>query len=337
MSEVRPIIIKKKKGGGGHGHHGGAWKVAYADFVTAMMAFFLLMWLLNATSEEQRKGLADFFDPSLPISRVSAGGAGMLNGDTMFSEDQASGSQSEGIRAETAVTDPGENLGDLEASPDLPEGQQSPSDAGLDTAIAWPTFDTESPRDREFGAGEYQQDSQATVPVAPDTDGTDGESRGSVGDREFDELAEDLAKQMLATQNEGLLEHFSMRSTPEGLVIELVDIQGEPLFSSGDAAPEPILRILTEVLVPVLEETTNDIAIAGHTDAQPFRRADYSNWELSSDRANASRRLMVETGLNADRIVRVSGRAATDPIDPDPFASKNRRIAIILLRESAGN
>ena len=93
MSEVRPIIIKKKKAGGGDGHHGGAWKVAYADFVTAMMAFFLLMWLLNATSEEQRKGLADFFDPSLPISRVSAGGAGMLNGDTMFSEDGAAGSR----------------------------------------------------------------------------------------------------------------------------------------------------------------------------------------------------------------------------------------------------
>jgi chemotaxis protein MotB len=84
---VAPIIIKKKKKGGGDGHHGGAWKVAYADFVTAMMAFFMLMWLLNATTEKQRKGLADYFSPTIPISRVSGGGNGAFSGDSMFVED----------------------------------------------------------------------------------------------------------------------------------------------------------------------------------------------------------------------------------------------------------
>ena len=83
----QPIILKKKVVAGGGGHHGGAWKVAYADFVTAMMAFFLLMWLLNATTEDQRKGIADYFDPSIPISRISAGGTGMLNGDSVFAQD----------------------------------------------------------------------------------------------------------------------------------------------------------------------------------------------------------------------------------------------------------
>jgi chemotaxis protein MotB len=87
QSNVAPIIIKKKKSGGGDGHHGGAWKVAYADFVTAMMAFFLLMWLLNATTEKQRKGLADYFSPSIPLSRVSGGGNGAFSGDSMFTED----------------------------------------------------------------------------------------------------------------------------------------------------------------------------------------------------------------------------------------------------------
>ncbi|MEQ1930871.1 MAG: flagellar motor protein MotB [Parvularculaceae bacterium] len=83
-----PIIIKKRRGKkGGEAHHGGAWKVAYADFVTAMMAFFLLMWLLNATTEEQRKGLADYFNPSIPISRISGGGADALNGSSVFSDD----------------------------------------------------------------------------------------------------------------------------------------------------------------------------------------------------------------------------------------------------------
>ncbi|MGZ9812530.1 flagellar motor protein MotB [Pseudoroseicyclus sp. H15] len=82
-----PIIIKRKKVIAGGGHHGGAWKVAYADFVTAMMAFFLLMWLLNATTEQQRKGIADYFSPSIPLSRVSGGGDGIFAGDSMFAED----------------------------------------------------------------------------------------------------------------------------------------------------------------------------------------------------------------------------------------------------------
>ena len=84
---VQNIIIKKKKVVAGDGHHGGAWKVAYADFVTAMMAFFLLMWLLNATTEDQRKGIADYFNPSIPISRISGGGSDGLNGSSVFTED----------------------------------------------------------------------------------------------------------------------------------------------------------------------------------------------------------------------------------------------------------
>lgn len=87
QDNMAPIIIKKKKGGGDHGHHGGAWKVAYADFVTAMMAFFLLMWLLNATTEKQRKGLADYFSPSIPLSRISGGGNGAFSGESMFTEE----------------------------------------------------------------------------------------------------------------------------------------------------------------------------------------------------------------------------------------------------------
>ncbi len=86
-NEVRPLIIKRKKVSGGDGHHGGAWKVAYADFVTAMMAFFMLMWLLNATTENQRMGLADYFSPDIPIARVSGGGDGAFGGDSPFSEE----------------------------------------------------------------------------------------------------------------------------------------------------------------------------------------------------------------------------------------------------------
>lgn len=335
MSDARPIIIKKKKGGGGDGHHGGAWKVAYADFVTAMMAFFLLMWLLNATSEEQRKGLADFFDPSLPISRVSAGGAGMLNGDTMFSEDGAAGSRDEGVRAKPTNRDPGQDLGERDASADVPEGSTASGFSGTLEEDAWPSSPYDDTQQGVFGGTESQDD------VPPEADRTGeappGTTTGEIGDGEFDGLAEDLLTRMESAPGDGLLDHFSMRMTPEGLVIEIADLQGEPLFPSGAAAPRPVLKDLMEILVPVLQQATNDIAVAGHTDAAPFVRSGYSNWELSADRANAARRIMLETGLAEDRIARVSGRAATDPIDPDPFASKNRRIAIILLRETSGN
>ena len=84
---LAPVIIKRKKVIASGGHHGGAWKVAYADFVTAMMAFFMLMWLLNATTEKQRKGLADYFHPTIAVSRISGGGDGMLSGDSLFSEE----------------------------------------------------------------------------------------------------------------------------------------------------------------------------------------------------------------------------------------------------------
>lgn len=86
QSNAAPVIIKRKKIVKGGGHHGGAWKVAYADFVTAMMAFFMLMWLLNATTEKQRKGIADYFNPTIPVNRISGGGDGAFGGDSIFSE-----------------------------------------------------------------------------------------------------------------------------------------------------------------------------------------------------------------------------------------------------------
>ena len=100
-----PTIIKRKKVVGGDGHHGGAWKVAYADFVTAMMAFFMLMWLLNATTEQQRKGIADYFSPTIPLNRVSGGGSGAFGGDNIFTEDTLAQSGS-GISQPTIGTNP---------------------------------------------------------------------------------------------------------------------------------------------------------------------------------------------------------------------------------------
>lgn len=300
MDQVRPIIIKRKSGGGGDGHHGGAWKVAYADFVTAMMAFFLLMWLLNATSEDQRKGLADFFDPSIPVSRTSAGGTGMLGGDTVFKPPEAAGSRTEGIRAKPTATQAQTESEEKKNAPDVKEAELDPS-AGQD-----PDGVSQRAADGAF-------ETQAAGGIA--------------------QVAENLLDKVQAAGGDGLLEHFSMRMTPEGLVIEITDLQDDPLFASGAAQPEPVLAVLADILVPVLAQTTNDIAVVGHTDASPFSSDNgYSNWELSADRANAARRILATAGLPEKRIVRISGRAATDPIESDPASSKNRRIAITLLR-----
>ena len=329
VDQLRPLIIKRKKVAGGDGHHGGAWKVAYADFATAMMAFFLLMWLVNATSEEQRKGLADFFDPSIPLSRNSAGGTGMMNGEDMMSPPDTAMSEEEGDRDSRTrfhrtgppSDDTGEPTdGESETPPDAPDGDPEAAGGPAETAA-----DRAGPDGKHVGATAAKTapgDGRA-VPGGPNEDGDT-----------LDAITETLQSELASLGDDGLSRHFSLRMTPEGLVIEIGDLHGEPLFGSGAARPEPVLETLIQVVAPILNQTTNDIAVVGHTDAAPFvNRSDYSNWELSADRANAARRLMTRAGLPPERIVRVSGRADTDPIADDPNASRNRRIAITLLRK----
>ena len=141
-----------------------------------------------------------------------------------------------------------------------------------------------------------------------------------------------VAQAMREVEDGALVSHFFLRITPEGLVIEIIESDDRPLFTSASAEPAPLLRALIDVLVPVLGEITNSIAVVGHTDAVPFGAADYSNWELSADRANAARRLLIGGGLLDERIARVTGKAAVDPLVADRTAPQNRRIAITLLR-----
>lgn len=307
VSDQAPIIIKRKKVSGGDGHHGGAWKVAYADFVTAMMAFFLLMWLLNATSEEQRRGLADYFDPAIPLSRNSGGGSGMLNGDDVKSPPETVMSE------ETGDRDPRTRF--LRAAdPEAEPAEDATAKDGADTP----------------------PEEEAEAATGPNAEARAMAAAAAAEQAALDRVNERLQAQFEALGDAGLAQHFSLRMTPEGLVIEIGDLAGEPLFASGDSAPRPLLATLIEIIAPILALTSNDIAIVGHTDAAPFaRRSGYSNWELSADRANAARRLLSVSGLSPERIVRVSGRAATDPISADPADARNRRIAITLLRQPA--
>ena len=264
------IIIKRKRVVAGGGHHGGAWKVAYADFVTAMMAFFLLMWLLNATTEEQRKGLADYFNPSIPVSRISGGGSDALNGSSLMSEDTM---VSDGAGASATF--------------------KAPARAAADAAM--------------------ESEPQSLENIAA----------------EIEDAREKLDRPDLS-------QHIQTRMTPEGLLVELVDRQGTPLFAVGSAQPSPLLAELVHVIAPVLAEAENPIQIIGHTDSLQYgENARYSNWELSADRANVARRLLLKEGLDTAKVRGVVGRADADPLSSDPSASQNRRIAVLLMRQMA--
>lgn len=366
--EAQPIIKKVKKVSGG-GHHGGAWKVAYADFVTAMMAFFLLMWLLNATSEEQRSGIADFFSPAIPISDSSAGGTGMFGGNSTFSSkdftDVTFGGSRDAYKKDKE--DPEDGDADAKSAETSGDSQGLDGDqpgAGLgDLAGALQRRDgvsDEQNGERLFGAGPREEveagfgpDPEREAGFGPDpddnegfgVDDADGEGAGptplindanALSSEEIVQRA--LENAMNALQQSGdeneLLDHLSLKVTPEGLMVEIADRDGAPLFAIGSAQPSQKMLDLIAVIAPIVQSLANPIAIAGHTDASPFAgRGDYGNWELSSDRANAARRLLVGAGFPIERIARVSGSADRDLLNPDdPNAPQNRRIAITLLR-----
>ncbi|MAU52958.1 MAG: chemotaxis protein MotB [Roseovarius sp.] len=272
-SNAAPVIIKRKKIVAGGGHHGGAWKVAYADFVTAMMAFFLLMWLLGATTEKQRKGIADYFSPTVPVNRVSGGGSGAFGGDSVFSEETLA--QSGTGASSRNTTDSRQARGDLGTAP---EG-----------AVA---------------------DESLFAEVQSTLSARSGESLAS------DEL----------------LRHILTRVTDEGLVIEISDRPGVPLFAQEGAEPMPLLHRITALVAPVLELARNDIAIAAHTRARPVILADNPVWELSAARANRMRHLLEEAGTGPARMRRVTGHADRSPAVANPMDPRNNRVEVIVLR-----
>lgn len=271
MSDVgdnkRPIIIKRKKIIAA-GHHGGAWKVAYADFVTAMMAFFLLMWLLGATNEKQRKAIADYFNPTITINRNSGGGGSFFGGDSPFPEESL----------------PHNGIG---ATNPLPE--------------------------------ELDADSSSAARVAEDTKLKEAQQSlmGLGGDSSL-------------LNNE--LRHVVTRLTEEGLIIEIVDLQGAPLFVGDTAEPTQIMVEISKMLAGVFKIVDNNVAFNAHTRAVPIVARTDETWALSTSRAMATRRLLEESGMDGNRSQSVSGYSSREPIQYDPMSITNNRVEIILLR-----
>jgi chemotaxis protein MotB len=289
----RPIVVKRIKKVMGAGHHGGAWKVAYADFVTAMMAFFLLMWLINTTSPQQKRGIADYFAPA-SVSQSTSGSGGILAGTALGD----AGVKSNGSASVIEALAP-------EAPPNADNSGQNSNRVGatpLDTAS------------EQALKSELQAREQASLQSAAES------LKQAMQD--MPELAE-LSKQVMIDQ------------TPEGLRIQLIDQEGRPMFDPGSAKPNDRAKILLRAVAKIAQRLPNRITISGHTSANADGTKSAGDWGLSGSRADASRQIMQDGGIDPDRIYQVSGKAASDPLFPDdPTLPGNRRIAIVLLRES---
>ncbi len=266
-----------------YSHHGGAWKVAYADFVTAMMAFFLLMWLLNATTKEQKNAISDYFNPSHPMISDSKSGAGGLMGGLTMSPEGAMASNKNPII-------PPQNL-----------------------------------KQRKRG-----DDSKSAL----------AKKREAAEKKRFEKAAEKIKKAIAEHEKlSKLSKNILIDMTPEGLRIQIIDQEGEPMFAAGSAKMFDKTKLLLEQITEIVLDMPNEISLRGHTDAARYSRgAKYTNWELSSDRANASRRVILDAGMPTERMNNVMGKADTMLLITDnPLDPRNRRITMMLLKEDLTN
>jgi chemotaxis protein MotB len=271
------IVIKRIKKAA-HGAHGAAWKIAYADFVTAMMAFFLLMWLLGSTTKGDLKGISEYFQS--PLQVAMSGGSG--SGD-----------------ATSVIQGGGEDL-------------------------------TRSVGQRKRGEQENRRKS---------ADRQQQERRRIEELTRMQELKSRMEGAILA--NATLSEfrnQIRVAITPDGLRIQIVDDFNRPMFDLGGARVKSYMRDILHEIGKVLNEVDNRIALTGHTDSTPYAGGDrsYSNWELSADRANASRRELLAGGMDPQKIARVVGLADSNLLDKDDSRNPlNRRISIIVLNKIA--
>jgi chemotaxis protein MotB len=285
--DQRPIIIKRVKKVAA-AHHGGAWKVAYADFVTAMMAFFMLLWLLTVTDKQTLSGIADYFTPSASTMSNSSGSGSILGGTAM----QKDGAMSQGSVALATPTASQEARS---------KDSQNNNNEEAGKSDKWQADPPNNTPDPQLVAA--QQDIKAAIQNAPT-------------------LAE-------------FQDQIIMEITPDGLKIELVDKDRRPMFKSGTAELYPYGQSLIRTIGEVVASLPNRVQVTGHTDNSGSTNASYSNWELSSDRANAARRTLRAARVLDDRFAEVTGKAATDPMFPDtPDRAENRRIGFLVLREA---
>ncbi|RVV96854.1 chemotaxis protein MotB [Mesobaculum littorinae] len=328
-----PIIIKRIEDDADHGHHGGGWKVAYADFMTAMMAFFLLLWILAASDEEKLRGLADYFTPA--ISDAGGRGHGLLDGMVLGAEGTLSGT--DGPQSEVQLPSFGQEnplaVFDSRLRDEAPhvvvEYATVPDGTPVDEALKQAGHGAAEP-----GAGAA---SAATAEAVDPQQAEAGPADGGQPDAARVQLDTAADRIGMAIRNHeelrDLTDNVRLRQTPEGLLVEVLDAESRSMFASGSARIDGETRELVQIIGAAIADLPQSIVISGHTDNVPFSNAaaGYGNWELSADRANATRRILLDTGVTPARIARISGLADTRPLDAaHPGAPQNRRISILV-------
>ncbi|MCP5207568.1 MAG: flagellar motor protein MotB [Hahellaceae bacterium] len=269
MDDRPPVIVRRiKKYNKGHG---GAWKVAFADFATAMMSFFLVLWLTASTTPEQREAIQGYFED--PIG---------------FTEG----------------------------------GSPNPVDLGGSASVTQQSSQDKVPDDITF-------EDEVIEDMAE-----------NIEERRLMELMQSIQQQINESDKlKDFKDQLLLDITDEGLRIQIVDKSKRPMFDSGKSELKFYSEAILFELASTIARVPNKLSVTGHTDAQPFAIGDeYSNWELSADRANAARRALVEGGVSADQVSRVVGLASSVLLDEaDPLSPANRRIAIIILNKRSEN
>lgn len=292
---LAPIIVIKKIQPGHGGAHGGGWKIALADMMTAMMAFFLLMWILGATQEVQRKSVADFFIPSSSMAQVQigalAGSNGLLGGKSIIDPDgfPYTAKQTNMMQMVTPRSEGGPT-----------ENEPSPN--------------SENARDN---------DSQSKTEQKQATEAADKAN--------FDKMEKEVREQLAANPNlEQVQNQVQFVREKEGLRIEVIDKADFSMFPLGSTKLQPQAQALMTEIAKSLAGTDNKLSVRGHTDSVAFANKDgRNNWSLSAERAEATRAMLEKSGIKSDRFTQIEGVADTAPYNPnDPKDPRNRRISI---------
>lgn len=270
----RKIIIIKKKAKKSHGgHHGGSWKIAYADFVTAMMAFFMMMWLIQIITDGQKKGIADYFSRNITLSQLKTSPKSSASGTAASKKEKDSSTNSQGMISTEDKVEPIQDI---------------------------------------------LVDSQKTE------------------QKKFKDISKNL--EVMFSKKEQLkpyMNNIAVSIVPEGIKIQIFDSNQRAMFPSGSDVLHPEFSEIFAMVAETVRSLSNPIEVSGHTDANPYGPSkNYSNWELSSDRANSARRTLERNNIPSKRFASVVGKETSEPLVPtDLFSPKNRRISIMLLRE----
>lgn len=299
MSKNNNIIIRGKKNHSheSHGSHG-VWKIAYADFMTALMAFFLMMWLTSATPENVRKGMANYFAPVGNAINISGTSSVLEGGQSL------------------------EDIGNLEKMK-------------LEQSIFSPTTNyNASPKQQ--GDADDQDQIEPTLPT-PDSKKANSENSAALKEQQVFEEAQKTLKESIIKDPvlQKMSDNILINITPEGLKIELTDKNNTNMFAIGGKQLLDGMTLTLTQITKVIKLLPNQINITGHTDARPYgANAAYNNWDLSTDRALEARRFLVTSGFPEQKIASVVGKASNELLNPsDPLASSNRRISILVLRQ----